>query len=124
MECGARAQKTVDQVRKSGGDYINIKKLDNEKEGISISIYIYYTASGWTARGAMYAYHPMIETVVDTYTCKGCNYSKKNEIVEMFLSRSLSHFPEIQQALGENFSVGSGIALDRLRSKDFDVVTM
>ena len=118
-----RAQKIVDQVRNSGGNFIHLQKFRGI-DRISINIYIHYSASGWTAKGAVYAYHPKQETVIYTCSCRGCGYSKKDELTDLILSSGLASFPEVQQALGARFCVGSGTGINKLRDAGFEIVEM
>ena len=114
-----QAQKIIEQVQKSGGNFFYLKKGD-----IHMSIYIHYSKSGLTAKGAVRAYHP--KQGIATYTCtaKGCGYSKKGELSDLILSSGLEKFPEVQQALGEKFCVGSGRGIGKLRDAGFEIVEM
>ena len=114
-----QAQKIIEQVQKSGGNFFYLKKGD-----IHMSIYIHYSKSGLTAKGAVRAYHPKRGIVTYTCTAKGCGYSKKGELSDLILSSGLASFPEVQQALGEKFCVGSGRGISKLRDAGFDVVEM
>ena len=114
-----QAQKIIEQVQKKQWELLLLKRGD-----IQMSIYIHYSKSGLTAKGAVCAYHPKQGIVTYTCTAKGCGYSKKGELSDLILFSGLASFPEVQQALGEKFCVGSGTGINKLRDAGFDVVEM
>ena len=114
-----QAQRIIEQVQKSGGNFFCLKKGN-----IHMSIYIHYSKSGLTAKGAVRAYHPKQGLVTYTCTARGCGCSKKGELSDLILFSGLASFPEVQQALGEKFCVGSGQGISKLRDAGFDVVEM
>ena len=112
------AQKITDKTR----DYVDFIHATNGKT--TIKIYITYSRSGQSARGAIWADNN-VDTYYDTATALGCGYSKLDSILGKLLSGlqyqdafkdEMPDFP-----IGER---GNGTELDKLTRAGYTVISM
>ena len=113
-----KAQKITDETRKYV-DFIYATKGNN-----FIKIYITYSRSGQSARGAIWAYND-VDTYHDTATTSGCGYSKKDSILGELLS-GLQYQAAFKDEMPD-YPIkerGNGTELDKLTRAGWTVISM
>ena len=112
------AQKITDKTRK----YVDFVHATNGKN--FIKIYITYSRSGQSARGAIWAYND-VDTYHDIATARGCGYSKRDSILGELLSGL--QYQEAFRAGMPDYPIGergNGTELDKLTRAGYTVISM
>ena len=112
------AQKITDETRKYV-DFIYATKGNN-----FIKIYITYSRSGQSARGAIWAYND-VDTYHDIASARGCGYSKKDSILGELLSGL--QYQDAFKAEMPDYPIrdrGNGTELDKLTNAGYTVISM
>ena len=112
------AQKITDKARES----VDFVYATNEKT--FIKIYITYSRSGQSARGAIWAYND-VDTYHDTASAQGCGYSKKDSILGELLS-GLQYQAAFKDGMPD-YPIkdrGNGTELDKLTNAGYTVISM